>query len=125
MWMRSWRRSPTSCPTAGSCGRWRPRELRFDPAAAAERARKAAEKRGVWVEDRIDGISEISAVIGTPDAMAFDTALNQVASSLKALGDDDPEQVRRAKAVGVLADPQYALDLHATAELAADGSAPG
>jgi hypothetical protein len=99
-------------------------QLRFDPEAAADRARKAAEKRGVWVEDRTDGISEISAVIGTPDAMAFDTALNQVASSLKALGNDDPEQVRRAKAVGVLADPQYALDLHTNAELAADGSVP-
>ena len=61
---------------------------------------------------------------GTPDAMAFDTALNEVASSLKALGDTDPEQVRRAKAVGVLADPQHALDLHATAELAADGTVP-
>ena len=30
-------------------------EQRFDPDAAADRARKAAEKRGVWVEDRIDG----------------------------------------------------------------------
>ena len=99
-------------------------EQRFDPDAAADRARKAAEKRGVWVEDRVDGTSEIRAVTGTPDAMAFDTALNQVAGSLKALGDTDPEQVRRAKAVGVLADPQYALDLHATAELAADGTVP-
>jgi hypothetical protein len=99
-------------------------ELRFDPDAATERARRAAERRGVWVEDRVDGTSEIHAVTGTPDAAAFDTALNEVACSLKALGDEDPEQVRRAKAVGVLADPQYALDLHATAELAADGSIP-
>ncbi|HET6562291.1 MAG TPA: DUF222 domain-containing protein [Marmoricola sp.] len=89
--------------------------LRHDPALAAERARKAAEKRGVWVEDRIDGISEIHAITGTPDAVAFDTALNAVAGSLKALGNTDPEQVRRAKAVGVLADPQYALDLHTDA----------
>ena len=99
-------------------------ELRFDPAAAAERAQKAAEKRGVWVEDRVDGSSEIHAVTGTPDAHAFDTALNQVAGSLKALGDGDCDQVRRAKAIGVLADPQYALDLHATVELSADGSVP-
>ncbi|HET6560556.1 MAG TPA: DUF222 domain-containing protein [Marmoricola sp.] len=99
-------------------------ELRHDPAAAADRARRAGEKRGVWTEDRVDGTSEIHAVTGTPDAHAFDTALNQVAGSLRALGDDDPEQVRRAKAVGVLADPQYALDLHASAELAADGTIP-
>jgi hypothetical protein len=99
-------------------------ELRFDPAAAADRARKAAEKRGVWCEDRVDGTSEIHAVTTTPDARAFDTALNHVAAALKALGDQDAEQVRRAKAVGVLADPQYTLDLHATADLAADGSVP-
>ena len=95
---------------------------RHDPDLAADRARKAAEKRGVWAEDRIDGTSEIRAVTTTPDARAFDAALDQVAGSLKALGDTDPEQVRRAKAVGVLADPQFALDLHATAELAADAS---
>jgi hypothetical protein len=98
--------------------------LRFDPAAADDRARKAAEKRGVWCEDRVDGTSEIHAVTTTPDARAFDTALNHVAAALKALGDQDAEQVRRAKAVGVLADPQHALDLHATADLAADGSVP-
>jgi hypothetical protein len=101
---------------------------RHDPASAADRARKAAEKRGVWCEDRVDGTSEIHAVTTTPDARAFDTALDHVAAALKALGDADPLQVRRAKAVGVLADPQYALDLHATvetaAELAADGSVP-
>ncbi len=59
------------------------------------------------------GPVEIHAVTGTADAVAFDTALNHVASSLKALGDTDPVQVRRAKAIGVLADPQHALDLHA------------
>ncbi len=99
-------------------------QLRFDPTAAAERARKAAEKRGVWTEDHLDGTSQIHAVTGTADTVAFDTALNHVASSLKALGDEDPVQVRRAKALGVLADPQHALDLHATAELAADGTIP-
>ncbi len=78
----------------------------------------------MWTEDRVDGTSQIHAVTGTADAVAFDTALNHVASSLKALGDEDPVQVRRAKALGVLADPQHALDLHATAELAADGTIP-
>ena len=85
--------------------------LRHDPDLAAERARQAAEKRGVWVEDRIDGTSEIKAVTGTPDARAFDAALNHVATALNLLGDGDSRDVRRAKAIGVLADPQYALDL--------------
>jgi hypothetical protein len=92
--------------------------LRFDPAEAARRAEAAAEKRGVWVEDRIDGTTAITAVTNTPDAVAFDTALSSVAATLADLGDVDPLPVRRAKAVGVLADPQFALTLltgdHAT-----------
>jgi hypothetical protein len=79
--------------------------LRHDPDLAAERARKAAEHRGVWVEDHLDGTSQITAVTGTPDAKAFDTTLNQVATALGALGNPGSHDVRRAKAIGVLADP--------------------
>ena len=85
--------------------------LRFDPEEADRRAVAAAERRGVWLEDRIDGTTAVNAVTSTPDAWAFDAALDEVATSLRRLGDPDPEQVRRAKAVGVLADPQYALAL--------------
>lgn len=85
--------------------------LRHDPAEAATRATKAAEKRGVWVEDRLDGTSEIVAVTGTPDAHAVDRTLDTLATHLGALGDTGPRQVRRARALGVLADPQAALDL--------------
>ena len=85
--------------------------LRFDPAEAARRAEAAAEKRGVWCEEHLDGTTRISAITDTPDAVAFDTALSAVATSLGALGDPDPLQVRRARAVGALADPQYALSL--------------
>ena len=91
-----------------------------DPALARERALKAADGRGVWRHDHLDGTSEIHALASTPDALAFDSALDQKASELAALGDIDPEQVRRAKALGILADPQHALDLTASAELAAD-----
>jgi hypothetical protein len=93
--------------------------LRHDPDLAAERATKAAVKHGVWIDDRIDGTSEIHAITDTPDAVAFDTALNDAAGALAALGDTDPDQVRRAKAIGVLADPQYALDLQTTAQAGA------
>jgi hypothetical protein len=85
---------------------------RHDPAEATRRAEVAAENRGVWVDDRIDGTSILTAITDTPHAVAFDTALDTVAATLSALGDTDPHQVRRAKAVGVLADPQTALDLH-------------
>jgi len=94
---------------------------RHDPHTAADRAEKAAEHRGVWVDHHggidpdgpggPDGTSEIRGVVNTPDAVAFDAALTQVATALEALGDADSDQVRRAKAVGILADPQYALDL--------------
>ena len=90
--------------------------IRHDRALAADRAAKAAEHRGVWVDDDLDGTSTITAVTNTPDAAAFDAAVGQVANDLAALGSTAPEQVRRATAVGVLADPQHALNLRAFAE---------
>ena len=99
--------------------------LRHDPELAAARARSAAEHRGVWCHDGTDGTTRIEAVTSTPDAVAFAAALDDVAATLAFLGDTGEEQVRRAKAVGVLADPQYALDLSATADLAVDQPADG
>lgn len=69
----------------------------------------------MWIVEDLDGTSQITALTSTPDAVAFDAAVNRVAADLAALGDTDLDQVRRAKAVGVLADPQHALDLHTTA----------
>lgn len=43
--------------------------------------------------------------------MLFDQTIGRIAHDLKSLGDTDPLDVRRASAVGILADPQYALDL--------------
>jgi hypothetical protein len=85
--------------------------LRFYPEEAARRSQAAAEKRGVWLEERLDGTTTLTAVTDTPDAVAFDTALNTVAATLGRLGDPDPHPVRRARAVGVLADPQHTLTL--------------
>jgi hypothetical protein len=45
------------------------------------------------------------------DAAAFDRAVTRTAEALKRSGDTDDLDVRRAKAVGVLADPQRALEL--------------
>ena len=76
----------------------------------------AAEHRGVWLEaDTLEGLTSITATLDSPDAHAFNRALDETATVLGALGDDSPRDVRRARAVGVLADPQYALDLHTTA----------
>ncbi|QIK65432.1 DUF222 domain-containing protein [Nocardioides sp. HDW12B] len=90
--------------------------LRLEPELAAERDAAAAEKRGVWFEDRLDGTTDLAALLDTPDAHALDHALDAVATTLGALGDGDRREVRRARALGVLADPQYSLDLDRAAE---------
>ncbi len=91
--------------------------VRFEPDLADEKARKAADGRGVWVEHDDDGTSRVSATTSTPDAVAFEHAVGGVASTLAALGDEDDLDIRRAKALGILADPQHALDLAAAADL--------
>ncbi len=60
--------------------------------------------------------SEVVMCLDTADAEAFDRTVSEVAEALKRLGDGDEVDVRRARAVGVLADPQAALDLLATGQ---------
>ena len=49
--------------------------------------------------------------LDTPDALLFDQTVTRIAGDLRELGDTEDLDVRRARAVGILADPQYALDL--------------
>ena len=49
--------------------------------------------------------------LDTPDALLLDGTLGRIAADLKELGDPETLDVRRARAVGILADPQHALDL--------------
>jgi hypothetical protein len=55
--------------------------------------------------------------LDTLDALHLDHTLADLATGLRRLGDPDPLEVRRAKAVGVLADPQQALHLLTTGAL--------
>ena len=55
--------------------------------------------------------TDVHMRLDTHDAEAFDAAVTRGAAELKRLGDLDRLEVRRARAVGVLADPQRALDL--------------
>jgi hypothetical protein len=55
--------------------------------------------------------TDVVMSLDTPDARAFDRAVSETAEALRRLGDDDTLDHRRARAVGVLADPQRALDL--------------
>lgn len=85
---------------------------RFDLDAAAQREKARADGRGVWVSETMtDGTRSVFIEADAMDVRHFDESLDQVADTLGRLGDPDRKDVRRAKAVGVLADPQGALDL--------------
>ena len=95
--------------------------IRFDPDTAADKARAAAEGRGVWVDDQMtNGTRSIRIQADALDATAFDHTIDLIADTLAQLGDTDLTDVRRAKAVGIIADPQGALHL-----LGSRGTDPG
>jgi len=89
---------------------------RFDPEAAEAAERSRADGRKVWVsEEMTDGTRTVVIEADALDVTAFDSTLSQIADSLAVLGDPDVQDVRRAKAVGIIADPQGTLDLYDTA----------
>jgi hypothetical protein len=49
--------------------------------------------------------------LDTPDAELLDQSIGRIAADLKELGDTEGLDVRRARAAGILANPQHALDL--------------
>ena len=99
--------------------------IRFDPEAAAKKAREASDGRGVWIDDEMtDGTRSIRIQADALDAAAFDDTIDRIADALAGLGDDERKDIRRAKAVGTIADPQGTLDLLST-KSAADGDAQG
>ena len=55
--------------------------------------------------------TDVTMTLDTPDALLFDQTVTRIAGDLSELGDTEDLDVRRARAVGILADPQYALDL--------------
>ena len=85
--------------------------VQADTVLAAERAAEKRERRMVHVGDHADGGSELYARLDTNDALALNTTLNRIADALKAGGNCEPVEWRRATALGVLADPRAALDL--------------
>ncbi|MEO5654208.1 MAG: DUF222 domain-containing protein [Marmoricola sp.] len=86
--------------------------LYFDPDRALADEEEALARRGVWSRPgAAPATTEMWMTLDTPDADLFDRSLSRVAGDLRELGDSDTLDVRRARAVGILADPQYALDL--------------
>ena len=100
--------------------------LYFDPDRAIADEEEALAKRGVWSRPgAAPATTEMWMTLDTPDAELFDQSVSRVAGDLRELGDTDSLDVRRARAVGILADPQYALDLMSGREGAAPTTGHG
>jgi hypothetical protein len=85
--------------------------LQADPALAAERDQRARAAQDVFSFDSEDGLKTIVAKANAGDAIWFLATINRIAEILAARGDSDPVGARRARAVGILAQPAEALQL--------------
>jgi hypothetical protein len=86
--------------------------IEADPAAAAKAAADAEQAQGVWLGRSSEcGIKDIYIRTETPNALWFDASIERIADQLTALGDTASHNIRRARAVGILAQPQQALQL--------------
>ena len=85
--------------------------LQADPALAAERAEQARTTQDVFSFDSDDGLKTIIAKAAAGDAIWFLATINRIAEILAAEGDTDPIGTRRARAIGILAQPAEALRL--------------
>ena len=80
-----------------------------DPEAAEAAAKEKARERGVYVGQSDEhGTKSIWVLAATGDVIRFDSAIDAIAAALKTLGDTDTLQRRRAKAIGIIADPPFA-----------------
>ncbi|OCL36371.1 hypothetical protein BCR15_00395 [Tessaracoccus lapidicaptus] len=85
--------------------------IEADPARAAAREVKQRADRGVHVWGLYEGVMNLTGRLDVLDARYLDAAVDRVADILAV---EQPEQTRtilRAKALGVLANPAYALAL--------------
>ncbi|MGA4508619.1 DUF222 domain-containing protein [Propionibacteriaceae bacterium G1746] len=85
------------------------KELLHDP--DAEPVDPVLARRRVDINTHEGGVSDVSAVIDTADAIFLDAQFNRLAQILALGGNDESQQVRRAQALGLLASPARALQL--------------
>ncbi|WP_435747481.1 HNH endonuclease signature motif containing protein [Nocardioides sp. SYSU DS0663] len=81
-------------------------EVRFDPDAAETRRLEQAEARHVSIQTRqlsFDGHVEVMATLDVADALYLEEAVTKGAAVLAALGSQDLEGARRARALGEMA----------------------
>ncbi len=100
---------------------------RFDPDEAARRAEAAADSRKVEVHLESaalnqNGVVDTYACLDLPDAIDFDAAVAMVAEEQRAAGSEESLDVRRARAVGIIARRILAGDLTVAPSTARDAS---
>ena len=83
-----------------------------DPIGAEEQAAAAARERFVRLGRRSEhGLKLIIARATAGDAIWFKATVDRIAEILARQGDTDPVDIRRSKAIGILAQPAHALQL--------------
>ncbi|HET9777795.1 MAG TPA: DUF222 domain-containing protein, partial [Propionibacteriaceae bacterium] len=83
-----------------------------DPAGAEQQAAAAARERFVRLGRKSEhGLKLIIARATAGDAIWFKATVDRIADILAKQGDTDPVEVRRSKAIGILAQPAQALQL--------------
>ncbi len=87
-----------------------------DPEQAESDAQDARDRQGVWVgRDTDHGYKKMFIRAAGPDVESFDALVDEVARALDLLGDTDSLDVRRAKAIGIIASTQATQELFALA----------
>ena len=100
--------------------------LHEDPDRAVADEQHALAARKVEVRPgRTPATLEGYLSLDVPDGVAFEDAVARMAERLKELGDTDDLDIRRARAVGILADPEAALALLAGQQPATTGRGGG
>jgi hypothetical protein len=83
-----------------------------DPVGAEQQAAAAASERFVRLGRNSEhGLKLIIARAAAGDAIWFKATIDRIADILSRQGDTDPVEVRRSKAIGILAQPARALEL--------------
>ena len=86
--------------------------IQADPVGAEQQAALAAQERFVRLGRSCEhGLKLIIARATAGDAIWFKATIDRIADILARQGDADPVEVRRSKAIGILAQPAEALQL--------------
>ena len=85
--------------------------IEADPVGAEQQAALAAQQRFVRLGRSSEhGLKLIIARANAGDAIWFKATIDRIADILARQGDSDPVEVRRSKAIGILAQPAHALE---------------